>query len=165
MQIKLHTPALALSAPIATSALPPVASWENEGGASPDSSATPALDATAVVVPTPLTAAATTVVDARLDSRQREIMTDTSPDGRPPPAWLRLAEWRWFIIGAIIFAAGAITWAALAGLSTGLVIAALVYASFLVIGATPILAAGLLRGQEERAARALALVEYEVVRL
>lgn len=135
--------------------------WEDEGGASadgiaadPDAGRSLVVDA---IVPGVGQAGA-------LDARQDEIMADESRDGRPPPRWLRLREWRWFGAGALLISVALATWVALAGISALLLVGGLVYGLVLLLIASPALAIGLLRGREERSARRDAVEERKPMR-
>jgi amino acid transporter len=86
-------------------------------------------------------------------------MTVTSADGRPPSRWQRLAEWRWLGIGAALILAAIVTWIAIRGVSAVSVAAGIGLIVLLLVGASPVLGAGLLRGTEERAARRNARLE------
>jgi hypothetical protein len=77
-----------------------------------------------------------------LDARQDQLMTNTSSDGRPPPRWLRLTEWRWSAVAAILILAGITTWVAFNGVALATALATLAFAVLLLVGASPVLAAG-----------------------
>ncbi len=90
---------------------------------------------------------------AAQDKCQEEVMAITSTDGRPPPTRQRKLEWRWFGVGALVVIAGIICWIVFNGISLAVVITAIVLAVLLLASASPVLAAGLLRGKEQRTAR------------
>jgi hypothetical protein len=96
--------------------------------------------------------ASPSVPTPEVDRVQEEVMAATSPDGRPPHRATRIAEWKWFIVGA------GIAWAAqtVLGWSSVVTIVALVIFSF--AASSPVWGAGLLRRGEERRARKVALV-------
>ncbi|MFN0010625.1 MAG: hypothetical protein ACKVS8_03170 [Phycisphaerales bacterium] len=94
----------------------------------------------------------------RVDRVQDEVMTATSPEGRPPTRHVRRAEWKWFLIGGSVLALAAVVWAVSSSVPwpTLLFVAALL---ILFLGAAiPTWGAGLLRGGEERQARKVALL-------
>lgn len=83
-------------------------------------------------------------------------MAAKSPDGRPPPRWARLLEWKWSAVAAITLLVVGVT----LGLAYGVHGPEYLFGGFLVAlllgAAVPAWGAGLLRGREERAARAVA---------
>lgn len=79
-------------------------------------------------------------------------MALTSSDGRPPSRGLRLKEWRWLGVAAFVLLGGLALWISIEGVSSGAVIAGVAIAAMLLLGATPVLGAGLMRGSEERSA-------------
>ena len=126
--------------------------WENEGGARPN----PA-PATTVVVSSPAEQPApTAAASIALDARQDKIMEIVSSDGRPPSHPRRVLEWRWVGLGAVVLTVGIVAWMLIAGVSLGAIGASLAIGVLLLVGASPVLAAGLLRGKEERTARRIA---------
>lgn len=88
-------------------------------------------------------------------------MTLASSDGRPPTKPQRMLEWRWFGVGAAVIIAGIATWIVIAGVNWGAIVVGLTLGVLLLVGASPVLAAGLLRGREERAARTTARLERQ----
>jgi hypothetical protein len=118
-----------------------VGQWENEGGAR--------------LVPVPATLIAPAVVMDSLvvHARQDEVMAVTSTDGRPPTHRRRVFEWRMFALGAGLIIVGCSIWVAVRGVSFFAVVAGLTMGVLLLVGASPVLGAGMLRGKEERAAR------------
>ena len=141
------------------------AQWENEGGAAPEtspkvataaSSAVPITVLEAVPEETPVGGPPTAV-----DERQDEIMTFVSPDGRPPPRWLRVMEWRFIALAGIPIITAIVAWIVIKGINWVVVVAALAYGVMLLMGLSPVIAAALQRGREERAARRLARFELE----
>jgi hypothetical protein len=131
--------------------------WENEGGARPETSpATTAVVAARVDVEPPAESAS-----IALDTRQDELMTLASSDGRPPTRPQRVLEWQWVGLGAILIIAVIATWIVIKGVSWTAVGVGLALGVLLLVGASPVLAAGLLRGQEERAARKSARLERQ----
>lgn len=129
--------------------------WENEGGARPETSpVTTPLASSGAHVETP-----THGTGSALDARQDELMTIASSDGRPPPRRLRMIEWRWFGVGAVLVIAGLATWIVIKGVSLGAVVAGLALGVLLLVAASPVWGAALLRGREERAARKTAQIE------
>lgn len=132
---------------------------ETDGATDPSSVPTPLPSASTPLAPvrveeTPLPEGASTTQDNRQDT----VMAILSTDGRPPSVRQRLSEWRWFGIGAIVILAGIVCWIVIQGVSLGVVVVALVLGVLLLVSATPVLAAGLLRGKEERVARKIARV-------
>lgn len=86
-------------------------------------------------------------------------MTMISTDGRPPSRWQRMSEWRWLGMGAILLVAGVATWMAIKGVSWGAVGVGAALGVLLLVSASPVLGAGLMRGKEERDARKIARSE------
>lgn len=87
-------------------------------------------------------------------------MRVTSVEGASPSAGSRRISWRWFAIGLSVLVAAAVTWAAISGTSSRTLTAGIVlFGSVLLVGAWPVLGAGLLRGKEEGAARDTAKAE------
>jgi hypothetical protein len=97
-----------------------------------------------------------------VDARQDELMTVESSDGRPPPKRLRMAEWSWFVIGAVVIVVATTIWIVARGISLEAVLAGIVGVA-IVVGVNPAVWAGLKRGREERAARKQAQVEQKVL--
>ncbi len=129
--------------------------WENEGGANPPL----ALASLIVASSEPQQGTLSPAVSAALDARQDRIMKIVSTDGRPPSAAQRMLEWRWVGLGAVLVSIALAAWlifgrVTLSGVGAGLAIGVL-----MLVGASPVLAAGLLRGKEERAARRIARME------
>jgi hypothetical protein len=92
-----------------------------------------------------------------LDARQDKLMSKESVDGAPPSHALRRHEWRWLGIAIAALLMGAAAWALIRGVSAGAVIGfGLVSAILLLVAGAPVLGAGLLRGKEERTAKAKA---------
>ena len=77
-------------------------------------------------------------------------MAITSSDGRPPSRRRRMLEWRWFLVAGVAITAGAVIALAVTGVGPRAIVAGIAFALALLIGASPVLAAGLLRGKEER---------------
>lgn len=98
------------------------------------------------------------VPSPEVDRIQEEVMAAKSPEGRPPHRRTRIAEWKWFIIGASAVGAiamslsifGVIAW------PTALWVGVLIFLSL--AAASPTWGAGLIRGGEERKARKVALI-------
>ncbi len=95
-----------------------------------------------------------------LDARQVEVMAETSVDGRPPDRESRRSGWRWFLLVAPL-----VLIALVAGVAWGVgpkafngrnVLMAIGVIALMAAAAAPVWGAGLLRGQEERAARKIA---------
>jgi hypothetical protein len=87
------------------------------------------------------------------DLRQDAIMTASSVDGRPPNHSHRRIEWRLIAAACVLVAGGVGVTLALGGVTPGVAGFGVVYAVLLLlVGAGPVLAAGLLRGREQRAA-------------
>ncbi len=93
-----------------------------------------------------------------LDKRQQEVMARLSTDGRPPGHWLRTVEWRWLAILAGVLVVGVAAWSVWA-LNTWTILAGLALVVLMLVAASPVWGAGLLRGQEERIARKKAKAE------
>lgn len=129
--------------------------WENEGGAGPE---VPVAETAVAVVPAEQEVPAAAVPSA-VDVRQDKIMTLTSSDGRPPSRWQRMTGWRWLGVGAILLVAGVATWMAVKGVSLGAVAVGAALGVLLLVSASPVLWAGLMRGQEQRTARKIARSE------
>jgi hypothetical protein len=121
--------------------------WENEGGAQAHPSSLDAVAAVQAQVATPLR-----VFDAP-GARQDELMSTISSDHRPPLARLRRLEWRLLGVFAALGIVAWVVWVSIVGISVGAVVGGLAVGVLLLVGASPVLGAGLLRGQEERAAR------------
>ncbi|MBX3379581.1 MAG: hypothetical protein KF805_05775 [Phycisphaeraceae bacterium] len=93
--------------------------------------------------------------DPRVDQVQEEVMAATSPDGRPPQlAGVRAGWRRMAIIGLLAAVAAVALLFATLGLSAGL-LATILLAGYVAL-TVPVWGAGLLRGQEERAAHRIA---------
>lgn len=91
--------------------------------------------------------------DEVIDLRQDAIMTASSVDGRPPTHTRRRIEWRLIAAACVLVAGGVGVAVALGGVTPAVAAFGLVYAVLLLlVGAGPVLAAGLLRGKEQRAA-------------
>lgn len=129
--------------------------WENEGGASVP---VPAAVATTTVAAEAIHAQATSNA---LDARQVELMTMTSSDGRPPARWQRVLEWRWFGVGTMVLIFSTAIWMVITGVSGGAIAAGVAFGVLLLVGAIPVLGAGVLRGQEERSAHKRARTERQ----
>lgn len=132
--------------------------WENEGGAS-RTSQPPVPDAPPGTNPNVALTSADEAAD--LDVRQDQIMARESSDGRPPTHRERRRDWRWLAAAAILVVAGFITWIVVDRAGLGLVATVLLYAVLLMVAASPVWIAGLLRGGEERAARRKAEADRE----
>ena len=127
---------------------------------SADGPPTPTVEAMAVVATqgAPLPPASGNSGNA-LDDRQEVLMTKVSTDGRPPTRAHRLLDWRIASAVAGIFMIGVVIWLAIRGVSLGTVMAGAAFAAILLVGALPVVGAGLMRGREERAARRVAIAE------
>lgn len=136
-----------------------VSVWENEGGSLDEAPATPRSD----VRLQPSALIETAASKSALDDRQDALMAATSSDGRPPSHSTRMLEWRWLLIGAGLLMVFGIAWIALSGVSGEAVVAALAYGLLLMMGSSPVWAAAVLRGQEERSARRTATKELQIV--
>lgn len=134
-----------------------VGRWENEGGAAPASPSDVAMRRIE-------SESATRATSDALDKRQYDLMTIASSDGRPPPRWQRIIVWRWFGVGATALIAVIVIALAITGVSIGAVVAGGALGILFLVGAIPVLAAGALRGGEERAARKQARAERQVSR-
>lgn len=150
-----------------TSTLTAINRWENEGGAQPGGHAqlTILIDVTVRVIQPAMLRDTSLIRAAALDARQDDIMAAESSDGRAPTHTVRRFEWLMFALGATLALSGLIIWAAIAGIHGGTVIAAVAYTVLMLVGASPVLIAGLMRGKEQRAARAKAKGERHVVRV
>ncbi|HMN39677.1 MAG TPA: hypothetical protein PKE29_02455 [Phycisphaerales bacterium] len=121
--------------------------WENEGGARPDAASVAGM-------------APGLASDASaLDSRQDAVMAVISSDGRPPTHRQRTFDWRMLAIGAGLVIVGFSVWIAVKGVSVFAVVTGMSIGVLLLVGASPVLAAGVLRGKEERAARTIVRLE------
>lgn len=100
--------------------------------------------------------------ETRVGARQDELMKIESVEGRPPEHQGNLAGWRKIAIGLPLLAIIGLTLAMVQGVSVG-TIALFMIASVLVVvmGAWPVLVAGVLRGKEETVARKEALIEIK----
>jgi len=95
-----------------------------------------------------------------VDARQVQLMASDSPEGRPPTPWLRRREWRWALAAALVLIIGGVAVALIRGISPGEIIGlSVVVVLLLSLGGAPVLAAGLFRAKEQRAARAKAIAE------
>ncbi len=103
------------------------------------------------------------VATPEIDRVQDELMTESSPDGRPPERRLRRSEWKWFALGAACFIAFIIfglVWIAVS-LNLPPIMIVLGVLLIIVVGAatSPSWGAGLLRRDEQREARKEALTQ------
>lgn len=90
---------------------------------------------------------------AALDTRQDTLMTDNSADGRPPARRVRRFGWTFLAIAAASIILAAVAWAITHKISTGAAVGfSVLVVSMIVLGAAPVLGAGLLRGREGRTA-------------
>jgi len=129
--------------------------WDNEGGATPHPAERTARP--------PGATGSISIIDhaATLDGRQDELMTIASTDGRPPSHRQRREGWRMLGACSAVLVTLAVLWEILGSSSTRMVIAPLAVLALVcvLIGANPVLWAGLLRGREERSARRTVTLE------
>jgi hypothetical protein len=123
--------------------------WENEGGAMRDGPSTqgPAVVRTQTADPASQETAA-------VDAMQDRLMIVKSSDGAPPPRAWRLAGWHWLaVLVPLLAVLGGLVWV---GIVMGVGAALVGFVLLAVMGgaAAPVWGAGLLRGSEEREARA-----------
>lgn len=130
-----------------------VGRWENEGGSAPTSSS-------AGPAPTPSKSDPIAATNA-IDSREDELMSRESSDGRPPGHRRRTVEWWWFGGGALVIVALVAGWAIARSTPWRTLGAGVAIAVLLLVSVIPVLAAGLLRGREHRRARKTAQTERE----
>ncbi len=103
---------------------------------------------------------------AWVDDRQDELMKKESPEGRPPKHEASVRGWRRLLIGLSALVIIAVVWSLLRGVQTHDVIGfAVATGLVLILGAWPVLTAGLLRGKEETKARHEAIVELRTDKL
>lgn len=134
--------------------------WEDEGGAGPRGASDRVPEVPKPVAPV----AASDAVTKALDARQDELMTKASTDGRPPTHSTRMREWRWLAVGAVILVLGAGAFVLITGADRHSVVAGVIAAGVMLAAAAPVLAPGVLRGREERAAKRAADKERIEVR-
>jgi len=96
-----------------------------------------------------------------IDRVQEQVMTEISPEGRPPPRQLRVMEWKWVLTGAGVLLIGAAVLVATSSMAWPTVAFAVVILLVLMGAAIPTWGAGLLRGGEEKRARVSALRQEE----
>ena len=96
-----------------------------------------------------------------VDRAQEEVMTAISPDGRPPERELRTLEWKWVLIAGAVLLACTVVAVTVSSIAWPTVLFAGVIVLVLIGAAIPTWGAGLLRGGEERQARASALGQKE----
>lgn len=108
----------------------------------------------------------TPIESAKVDARQDELMKEESPEGRPPTHAARVFGWKRLLYGGAALIVIAVVWSLSRGVTTHDVIGfAVATALVLILGAWPVMTAGLLRGKEEAKARKESIVELQTGKL
>ena len=108
----------------------------------------------------------TPIESAKVDVRQDELMKEESPEGRPPTRAAREFGWQRLLYGGSALIVIAVVWSLLRGVTAHDVIGfAVAVVLVLVLGAWPVMTAGLLRGKEEAKARKESIVELHAGKL
>lgn len=98
-----------------------------------------------------------------VNDRQDHLMAVESVEGRPPSHRWRLAEWRWMlIVGPVIVILGVSIAIALGAGPAAIAVGVVMSVGSLLLAGWPVLGAGILRGQEEDAARKKAVTDVRV---